>query len=213
MTNSEPSHSRARQIVDRLTELLDDGLMARRIDGPIDAAVEAFELNDDRGYSQQWFGRAAAGFLRHLYERASSLGRKLSPSQARDEVVALLEESYRGVCSDGYDGALLDAVDPSLPGLGPVLARLAESVKDRQRARYVQWVFARHLTGVDWATRCAMAAILVQRCRPWLPPVVLRCPPEQLADKVPQLVEKYMSIRSRLQQVPAHLSNLSNLFD
>lgn len=207
MTNSEPLHRHACQAIDRLTELLDEGLVAQRIDGPIDAAAEAFRPEGDRRYSQEWFLSAAARFLRHLQENASPCGRKLSESQARDEVVALLEESYRGVYSDGYDGALLDAVDTSQPGLGPVLARLAESIKDRQRTRYVRWVFARHLTGVDWATRCAMAAILVQRCRLWLPEPLRRSPPEQLADHIPQLVTMYMSIRSQMQQVPAHLSN------
>jgi hypothetical protein len=54
------------------------------------------------------------------------LPRRLSKPEALSEAVFLLDRYYRGGHTEGYDGALLDAMDENLEGLELVLSRLGE---------------------------------------------------------------------------------------
>ena len=89
---------------------------------------------------------------------------------------------------DGYDDAVLDAADPEQPGLELVLTRMTDLMKSRQRERYHRWIAARHIDPVDWGTKCAMAHILLERCRHRLPTTLRECSPPQMADHVLELL-------------------------
>ena len=191
----------ANRINDRLAEALDEANLARVVDDPLDSAAATFRLESDTVRSVQHFHQRIADFIRHVYECGLGFPRSLSPSQARDEAVALLEQSYTGQYATGYHAALLDATDASGPGMPFVLARMTESLKQRQRGMYTRLACVRILGPADWATKCAAAAILLNRCREWLPPELRQCPPDQLADYVPDLAALQLATDTRLQQL------------
>ena len=93
-----------------------------------------------------------------------------------------------GSHSNGYEGAVIDATDPSQPGPSAVLARLEEGIKDRQRQVHLKAALVQHLGPTDWVTRCLMASILLDRLRPWAPLLLEKCTAEQLADDLIELL-------------------------
>ena len=200
MTRSDPTHCRAENTLNRVAQLLDEQLMARRIDESIDRARDEFERVGD-GYSHRRFIEATARFVQHVYGEALPCVRRLTPSQARDEAVGLLTRAYEGTYADGYHGAVLDASDPSGPGIELALAGIAETIKAQQRQMYVRWVQVRHVDSADWPTKCAMASILLEWCGESLPPELRDCAPEQLAEDVFDLLALHTATSSQFRPV------------
>jgi len=202
MKNSDSAQARAAELLAVAANLLDEGATARQIDDPIDDALERFGDVRPEPYSHTRFTETTARFVQHVYEQALPPGRTLTLWQARDEAVALLARAYRGTYANGYHGAVLDAADPSGPGLGLVLARIAEVIKSERRQMQMRCVESRHIDSADWDTKCAMALILIGRCGEFLPPELRCCPPEQLAEDVFDLLAMQLATTGRLR--PAH---------
>jgi hypothetical protein len=127
-------------------------------------------------------------FVQHLHARAFPQGRQYSSSQARDEAVALLEQAYHGAFATGHEAALADATKPAYAGLAQVLLAVAQIVKTRERSRYIRWILARHIDPSDWRMNCALAQVLLDRCRGRLPARLQSCQPEYLVDDLPELL-------------------------
>lgn len=191
---------RARQLIDAASALLDGDRVARLIDEPMEAALAEFSRQIPTEWSHRAFHEMIARFVQHAYEKALRPPRRLSLSQAHDEAVALLAQSYRGGQSDGYDAAVADAADAAHDGLGWVVACMAEALRAREAHQYKQWVAFRYLLPADWRTRCAMAGLLHERLRPGLPAQLQRCPPEQLAEEVATLFMLLLEAEGKLDQ-------------
>lgn len=198
MTCSDRSLDRAEAILGRLFGLLDDGTLRGRIDDPIDLAAEGFisRVTQPPG-SHAEFNALIAGLYRHVQESARTTS-PLPPELALDEATSLLDQGYEGLHANGYYAALLDARDASPQGAQLVLHRLAELIKARRRWQYVRWVIARNVALLDWDTKRALAGLLLDRCRPWLPPEMQGAAPEQFTDCVEDLLIADLSTDARL---------------
>lgn len=205
MTSSDFDSKAAPELLRLLTDLLTEESLRHRIDEPVDAAIAECEHPEASECSQQDFHRAVADLFVHLRDRVWSVATGRAASSL-DEAMSLLQSGYRGTHCDGYDGALQDAVDPSLPGLELVLARMAEAVKTQCRRTYIQWIMDRYVMCADYDTRCSLTALLMDRCREWLPPELQRCPPEQMVGCIPELLSIELSMRRGVQ------SELADLF-
>jgi len=192
-TNSKSTKNMAMEIIEKMAELLDEDLIARKYDQPVDVVLRKFEFVKEVEYSHAEFHRLTAAFVRVLYRKI--FGRKLSCRLSKDKAVSLLNETYQGESSDYY-GALLEAADPSHAGLYCVLLKMSDFFKTKHRQQYIHWATVRHIKFADWNTRCELAGILLHRCEPWLPGHLQNCPPEELADFVPELLNIQMSISS-----------------
>jgi hypothetical protein len=200
MTNCDPDHDLAADLLQRLTDLLADETMQQRIDEPIDDAAAAFKCPQTEERSQAEFHHVIALFLAHL--RAHALAGNKGPPLCGvlGEAIAMIEEGYRGTYSDGYDGALQDAIDPSYSGLELVLERMTSMLKARCREMYVLWILDRHVTSAGWEVRCALATRLIECCKEWMPPEIQRCPAEQMVDSIPELLRIHLGM-NRLAKV------------
>ncbi|MCY2928067.1 MAG: hypothetical protein NTV86_00960 [Planctomycetota bacterium] len=210
MTNCDSSNDGAGELLERVMGLLVDSSLQQRIDAPIDEALASFPCPEASERSQRVFHRVIGEFLVHV--RKEVLAGAMVPSllNALGEAMSLLEEGYHGTCSDGYDGALHDAVDPAHPGLQLVIERMAEAIRIRYRETYVRWVIDRHITSANWTVRCSLTALLMDQCRQWMPPDLQRCPPEQLVGCIPELLHLHLSmsrvLRSELMELFAQSS-------
>jgi hypothetical protein len=202
MKSSDSSHSRAAQIIDLMTALLDENRLSQEIDEPIDAAVSKFPPEEESEFSSDRFHQAISKFVQAIYENALRYSRRLSASDAHDEAISLLESGYHGTFADGYDGAIRDASDPTHPGISLVLLRMAETIKARQRQAYRQWVISRYMNPADWCTQCAIADILINRYANWLPAEVRDGPPDRYTDMVCELLVMNLATNRQLQQSP-----------
>lgn len=170
MTSSDPDRRCAEQIIARLIEQIGEENLARQIDRPIERAAEMFAYPADQPYTPERFHHTITAFIHCLYEHAPLFGRTLTDSQAHDEAVGLLSQAYRGEFAAGYEGAVIDAAYSTGSGLRLVLDRLKELVKARLRQTYKRWLILRHVDPADWQIRCAIATVLFERCRPYMPP-------------------------------------------
>ena len=189
------TQSQAAAVLERIRLMLDEDLLLRQIDGPIDQAMGTFRPRKPTVKGSRDFHRAVGRLLRHLHRHALP-GRRLIPLwQAKNEAVALLEQGYRNGDCGGYAAALLDAAGSSGEGLRGVLASFAEVVKQRCRRQHVRWVIARHVDPSDWPLRCAIVAVLLQRLAGWLPDRLRRSSPWQLADELERLIALDIALR------------------
>jgi len=188
MTSSDSPRFVALRVLDHVSLLLAEDRLSERIDEQIDAAAREFTPPEDMPRCSKAFHRVLGRFLQAIAGQALPGHLKLSLAQAQDEVVALLEEGYRSADSGGYHAALLDAIDPERGGLSPILAALADLLKQRQRDREVRYVMGRLIDSADWQTQCEIAAILLRRCEQWLPPELARCAPARMVDQIGQLL-------------------------
>jgi len=176
MRNSDRIRDRAAEAIDRLTCLLNEEYLRETIDTPIDTVARQCLAEAVPVATAAAFQDRTAALVQALYARALSPPRSLTMSQARDEAARLLG-GYGGTYADGYDAALMDAVDPAQPGIGLVLARLAELVKERRREDHLRWAVARCLDPADHRLKAAVAAELIDRYGSLLPPEVRAGPP------------------------------------
>ena len=152
----------------------------------------------ESGFSHKQFHQVTADFIKFLYEKAFLAGGKLTLSQAHDEAIALLEQSYQGTYINGYDGALLDASDPKQPGTSLVLQRMVDLIKARQRQKYINWVVSRHIDPADWHLKCSIAELLIKRNRELLPPEIGQSYPGRWADRIVELFMLIKDIHNQL---------------
>jgi hypothetical protein len=189
--------------MEQIEAALNEAEIERRIEAPIDEVATELLDSQEPEFSHETFHRILTSFIQTLYERAFPCRRVLSEAQAHDEAVALLAACYPAPSRDGYTAALLDAAHPTHGGIKSVLLRLAEAVKARERTRYVRSVACRHIDPGDWATNSAIAAILLERSKCYLPPELAACHPEQLVDHVFDLLAMDLGTDRPLKDTPS----------
>ncbi len=202
-TNYEPARQRAMQAIDRISSLLDEANIARRIDEPVEQAVATFQCEVETPQSYMHFLDITADFTEHLFRCAPICARLLTPSQARDEAVALVNLAYRRLSTVPYKAALCDAFDQATPeeipgaGMKTVLALVGEAFKDHCRESYCSSVFTRHIDTCDWQTRCEIVRALLEQYVEYLPssPRGQRPCPQMLVDDIPDLLRTAMVVR------------------
>jgi len=160
MNPSDASVDRARALLEYVRWSLSDAHLAAVIDQPIDRAVATFRCPDETIQSQRAFLDCVAGFLRHIYARAFPWGRQPAWSQARDEAVSLLES--RDVLG-GYNAALRESCGAEGAGISAVLTEFVVALKAQMRADYAQRLLSVHLGSLDWASKCHLASLILQR--------------------------------------------------
>ena len=189
MTNSDGLRQRAADIVRSLRKELDEQWCAQHIDGPVDRALASFVFDWRTPPSIERFHSVISALVTHVYANGLATRHVLSRTQATAEAIGLLEVAYQGTHEAGYDGAVLDALTETGSGIDIVLARLAEIVKLRQRHRYWQWTFARHLDPLDWPLRCAVVDVLLEQHRADGDVTLASGPPARFADHISDLLD------------------------
>jgi hypothetical protein len=187
MKSSEAS-AEARRIVDELLHLLSEGEIARKIEGPIEEAVQEFQVEPRGEVSHSFFHETISRFVQHIYRHGVPCPRELTLEQARDKAISLLSRRYRGDHYRGYEAAYEDATCEDTNGLRVVLSRMADIIKEDERSSYMQWVFR---TGLDPRQRELpeqVARILLDRNAPFLPEKILQMDLAELSDCWQELV-------------------------
>ena len=192
---------RAEGIIDRVYALLDESILQRKFDAPINQAVQTFLYPEEVPIDCQAFHRTVGQFTRHIYEQGLQTPWKVSLTGPLAAGLALLEKHYQGTYASGYAGARLDAADAEQVGIGIILHRLAEAIKGIERELYIRWVFARYLHGLGWNLRVMVAQIVLERHQAFLPPSVWQCSPAQMAEEIPTLIQISLAGESTLRQI------------
>ena len=192
---------RAEEIIANICVLLDESVLQQKINEPVARAVKTFQHQEEFPISHKVFHRIIGDFTRHIYEHGLKAYWKMSLVGPVATGISLLENHYHGTYAHGYAAARLDAIDPGQQGIGLVLHRLAESIKTIEREQYTHWIFARYLQSAPWELRCVIARILLDRYQAFLPIQVRQCPPAQMADQIPAIIQRCLVSDTTLHQI------------
>jgi len=191
---------RAREIIEVITAQLDDDLLKSRFDDPIGAVVRQFDCRVDRPMGHTAFNATIARFVEQVYR--SGLRSPTSLIDPLAEAISLLGDNYQsGTYGPGYVAAMLDANDEAEEGVRSVVVALGESIKDRERSKYVRSVFASHLPMGDWHLRCEIARILLEDYKDVIPDRLRQCAPAQLVEQIPSILYGYIRAGSVLRNL------------
>ncbi len=196
MMNSD-IRKQAEQKVKAITTELDQSLIKSRFDEPIDKVVRQFTHTLGCPVSHEEFHRVIAEFAVHIYDKGLNAC-WMASGEPLGQVIELLEKHYNGAYGQGYIAAALNANDTHEGGIDTVLKQLAEIIKDVERSKHVNAVFAVNINPADWHLKCEIVSILLADYRQFLPQHLLEYKPWQLANQIPSIMYKYICSDSAL---------------
>jgi hypothetical protein len=200
---TDDATKRAQEVISTIAADLDEDLIRRRFDEPVDAVVRGFRYQADDPVTSDAFHRVASDFVGQVY--AKGLNKPAQLIDPLSEALDLLDHHYESPAyGRGYVAARLDACDPARGGLPGVITNLAGIIKAVERQRYVQGVFNRHLVGIDWEVRCTIARLLLERDIAFIPRQLSACSPALLTDEIPSMVLTALRIDSVVHQILSH---------
>jgi hypothetical protein len=200
LKNSDHAQSPERTF-ETVSALLSREKLFEQVDERLDQAVKTFQLGLKGPLSSSSFNEVITEFIRHVYLLGLPLPRRLSKPEALSEAVFLLHRYYRGGHTEGYDGALLDAMDENLEGLELVLSSLGEYVKEIERGKYINWVFADHVDRLDWEGRRRLVIEYLGLYGDLLPANLRELDPARLVEHLHALILGHVSSMNLLKQV------------
>jgi hypothetical protein len=174
------------EVLDAILADLDESRICRRIDEPIATVSQSVTQHLETFLIGKATPEVFSEFVRRVY--TDGLHAPWKAADPEETTLMLLENYYRGLQSEGYYAAILDATGPVVGGMTFVLTQLAEIIRTKERQEYVEAVFTRHIDPSNWRLRCQIVEVLLERYRPLLPPELLGCAVWQLADDIPALV-------------------------
>ena len=121
----------------------------------------------------------------HLYRQVPVLAQELSPSQAQQEVVGLLEDAYSGCNGNGYEDAFRHALDY---GYAAACSVITEAMKARYRREYIHWVLLTHIEYLDSQTKIDLISCLLENWNGTPPESLGHCSIREMAPKCATLV-------------------------
>ena len=197
---SSDIRKQAAQKVKAITSALDQALIKRRFDEPIDNAVRQFIHKANCPISHEEFHRVITEFVLHIYDKSFN-ARWMVSVEPLGRVIELLENHYQGAYGRGYIAAALDANDTREGGIDTVLNQLAEIIKGIEQQKYVNAVFAVNIDPSNWDLKCEIVGILLEDYRQFLPQHLLECKPCELANEIPSIIYRYICSDSALEEL------------
>jgi hypothetical protein len=179
------------QVLDAILADLDESRMRTQIDEPIEAVFRAFAEGMDYSAEPRTAHEVFSQFVQCVYRAGLRAPWKVTDPDAT--TLLLLESHYHGLQSEGYSAAIQDATGPAPGGMTFALTQLADIIRTQERDQYVDAVFTRRIDPFNWRLRCEIVEVLLERCRPWLPPHLLDCAVWQLVDEIPAMVVGLLS--------------------
>ena len=184
------------QVLDAILEDLDESRIRTQIDEPIETVLHEFNDCVERYAESRTAREVFSQFVQCVYRDGLRAPWKVADPNAT--TLMLLENHYRGLQSEGYHAAVLDATGPAVGGMTFALTQLAEIIRTRERQEYVDTVFTRRIDPFNWRLQREIVEVLLERYRPWLPPQLLDCATWQLVDEIPAMVLHLLSSGSAM---------------
>ena len=85
----------------------------------------------------------------------------------------------------------MDGNDRKNGGIYVVLTGLAEAIKDQVRQTYIRAQFVLTVPVNDWPLQREIAAILLKRYKPYLPPQLKNAAAAQIVSQIPTIIQNY----------------------
>lgn len=189
MMNSEDA-LRANALLDAIICALHEMRSCTDIEDRIDEATASFEMAEKDFWSSKEFLQRAGAFIAHEYRHGLAFVQELTSEQANAEALHLLDQHYLGKHHHGYDAALRDARNPAW-GIQHVLAAMAETIRGIEQKKNKIRAYTALVDPTDWKTKHDLVRVTLVRLKQYMPPDILGCDPEQLAEQCFELIEAH----------------------
>ena len=178
--------------LDEILSLLDEKSISEIIDGPIDRALMNFTPVPEQVKDHRSFNQLAASFIQNI-RRPGRPSQPEEDSEALEEALWFIQNYYRTTDSEGYDDALVDALDDKSYGIEFVLEKIGETFKELERQRYISWVITANVDPSDWELRVSLAEEIFRRFGKYLPPNIVSRKPAMYACYLEKLLDLVIS--------------------
>ncbi|MBC8469721.1 MAG: hypothetical protein H8D56_09645 [Planctomycetes bacterium] len=197
MMSSQPSEN-PQDIIESIIKKLDETVLKKAIDEPIDTAAKNFKYNCQKKQNPMQLQDILSDFVKHIYRDGTNTA--FAPDDTLAHTISLLDRYYQGNYSNGYTAAILDAINGGPDDVKIVLHRIAEIIKTVERERYISGIFKSSIDISDWHLRCRIVKYLLSKYKSHLTPALYKCHPSQLVDEIPYILSIIISSTSTLQQ-------------
>jgi len=195
--NSQP-FKQPQEIVEVIMDMLDERVLKRLIDEPVDKAVQNFKYENKEQINHWQIQKILSDFTAHIYKEGLKSG--FTQENFLPFTISLLDRYYQGNFSNGFTAAILDTANGKDDDLRIVLHRIAEIIKTAEREKYISGIFSTSIDISDWHFRCRIVKYLLTRYKSHLTPTLQSCHPSQLVDEIPYLLSIIISSAFALQQ-------------
>ena len=196
------------QLIREVSDLLSEDALQQFYDDPIHAAASSFKWPEKDQMPYVFFLNTIGSFIGHVYAHGWSPRQVLTPDQAKAEAINLLQRSYQGQSSSGFEAAQLDALDPTFNGMEFVVNQLTQILVTKARKKHIRWILHTRLNSLDWSNRRLIAAELLRRWQIMAPDSMTKADSAQMADHCADLIMAQLSADA---QVSDFISDNRNL--
>jgi len=208
MTFCSPGE-KAEEALDNVIRMLDASAIRDTIDLPIDMAAANFVLDSiPETIGPAYIAEAAGSFVRHIYRTGIQPPRNLHNHQAEAEAVFLIEAGYEGTVFRGYEGAARDAALYGIEGLEKIMSAVADTVKQRQRRQYTNWVLRRHVESLSLQEKRHMTDAILKRWGQFMGRQITGLPREELVEVSTDIILDHIASEMPLADVMASGSGI-----
>jgi hypothetical protein len=141
------------------------------------------QINDHKD-----FNKIIGNFYKYLCQNGLEIHKETRYSEALGEIVWLLEKSYQGYETRGYDGAYFDALSEDNEGLDFILQRVVEILKQINRRKYISWLITSTIDALDWDLKVQLVSDILNNHNHLLHPEITKLSPSQLAPYIEDLI-------------------------
>jgi len=193
-------------LVDDLLSQLDEEKIQEMIDTPIEEACNEFPFNLVESMTHGAFLQIIGEFVSHIYSRVP-IPWPFPSNDARAEAIMLLERYDERTSANGYEAAYLNAFNQSQGAIALVLRHMADAIKTSQRSKYIHYLFSSHIALREWRIKVEIATYLQEHWQEYLPQQILDCPPEVLANDLPDFIQTYLYAETMISNTASGASN------
>ena len=128
----------------------------------VDDAADLYRLAESTPTNERDLMNRFVHLIRHLHREAGILPIYLSPSDARERVLSLLNRFYRTTGKDGFAEAYMQVMENGLQSLEEVEDHLIQMLKEDAAARDVALTIHGYLSQCTWQDRVALAEAVLK---------------------------------------------------
>ena len=197
MTNSIDKNT-AKQLIDEITDLLDEEYLYHNIDKPIYIAASTFET-EFSNFDFKTFIQLTGHFINHLYSKGIHSAAIFFKLNAYLEMEAILSQLYPEDPDEAISYAYLDALTDKTGGIDLIFSQITDVIILKHRNYHTRWVYVKFIESKSWHDRCMIADFLLTNWEKYWSEDLLQCVPARLAraDIIIKMIEKIIGANQK----------------
>jgi hypothetical protein len=192
-------------VFNTVASLINEQALAKKFSA-IDSARACFIIESLKVKSYEELINIMQAYYIHMQRYTGSGPEKPDMSQARSEVIKLLESTFRD--KGGYKAAFVQARDCTQGGIRSILDQITEYYKVQKQEAYINRVFKDAIADMDWQERVKSIRAVIKEVGRFLPEELKNQPPEKFArsdETIETIIRTYVRCSDNFNQSLSHM--------